>query len=213
MQLYRLVAAALAVVSLACRDDRAEAAVDSALLPVDTTVALSGGDTAVAERGPRRDSAAGATAAASPDGKALGAFIAASEHEIQHGRLATQKGSSQAVRDLGRSIARDHDDFVQRARALGTRLSIAPATAAHDTTMQGHPDAMKDLRANSGTAFDRAFLQHEVDYHRWLINAVNTAMLPYATSEELKTFLQQAVPAFDAHMKGAQDLLAKLPST
>ena len=214
MQLYRLVAAAVAVVALACRDDRAEAAVDTALLPVDTSrIAVAGGDTAVGERGPRRDSAAEAAPNASPDGKALGAFIAASEHEIQHGRLATEKGSSQAVRDLGRSISRDHDDFVQRARALGTRLSIAPAAATHDTTMQGHPDAMKDLRANSGTAFDRAFLQHEIDYHRWLINAVNTAMLPHATSEELKTFLQQAVPAFDAHMKGAQDLLAKLPST
>jgi putative membrane protein len=212
MQIKTLVTAALAVVALACRDDRAEAAVDTALLPADTTsVALAGGDTALSE--PRRDSAVDPAATASPDGKALGAFIAASQHEIQHGRLAIEKGSSQPVRDLGRGISRDHDDFVQRARALGTRLSIAPAAAAQDTTMQGHPDAMKDLRANSGTAFDRAFLQHEIEYHRWLINAINTTMLPYATNEELKTFLQQAVPAFDAHMKGAQDLLAKLPST
>ena len=133
MQLYRLGAAALAVVALACRDDRAEAAVDSALLPLDSTVAVAGGDTAVGERGPRRDSAAGATANASPDGKALGAFIAASEHEIQHGRVATEKGTSQAVRDLGRSISRDHDDFVQRARALGRAIDLFKVGAERRT--------------------------------------------------------------------------------
>ncbi len=72
---------------------------------------------------------------------------------------------------------------------------------------------MKDLRSSSGTGFDRAILQHEIDYHRWLIDAVNKTLLPYATNEELKTFLQQAIPAFEAHVKGAQDPLSKLPST
>ncbi|MGQ0641308.1 MAG: DUF4142 domain-containing protein [Gemmatimonadaceae bacterium] len=206
MRIATLVAAALALGTLACRRDEANAAVDTTTAAFDTGVSLPGGDTA------SRDKAAAAPAPTpvTSDGKALGAFIAASRHEIQHGKTATEKGSTQAVRDLGRSISRDHDDFVQRARALGERLSIAPAAQAGDTSIAGHPDAMSELRSRSGVEFDRAFLEHEVDYHRWLIDAVNRTMLPEATKEELRTFLQQSIPAFEAHMKGAQDLLAKL---
>jgi putative membrane protein len=146
---------------------------------------------------------------ATADGKAIGAFIAASQHEIQHGQLAMQRGSTQIVRDLGRSISRDHDDFVTRAREMGKRLSIFSATEPADTTFHGHSGVMGELRGKTGVEFDRTFLQHEVDYHRWLIDAVNTTMLPRASNSEVKTFLQQAIPTFEAHMKAAQELLAK----
>jgi len=211
-----LLFAALSLGSLACRRDEANAVVDTAVRSADTGVAaadtgvaaIAGGDTALRDK--HTTAAPAREPAPTPDGKALGAFIAASRHEIQHGQVATQKGSSQAVRDLGRSISRDHDDFVQRAQALGERLGIAAAAHAPDTSVAGHPSAMGSLRTKSGVAFDRAFLEHEVDYHRWLIDAVSQTMLPNAAKEELRTFLQQAIPAFEAHMKGAQDLLAKL---
>ncbi|MGH7713677.1 MAG: DUF4142 domain-containing protein [Gemmatimonadaceae bacterium] len=202
-----LVVAAFSLGVLACRPDR-EADVDTTTVPFDTGMATAtyGGDTAL------REKEKAAPAPATPDGKALGAFIAASRHEIQHGTLAAEKGSTQPVRDFGRSVSRDHDDFVQRARALGTRLSILPAAQPADTAVEGHRDVMGQLRQRSGAEFDRVFLEHEIDYHRWLIDAVNRTMLPYATQQDVKTFLQQALPTFEAHMKGAQDLLAKLPS-
>jgi putative membrane protein len=208
MRLYTLVVAALALGALGCRRGDEDIAVDTSTAAFDTGVSMAGASTDSRDSAPLAE-----PVAPTADGKALGAFIAASRHEIQHGSLATQKGSSQEVRDLGRSVSRDHDDFVQRAQELGKRLSIAPATQAADTSIQGHPDAMGELRARSGVDFDRAFLEHEVSYHRWLIDAVNGTMLQAATNEELRTFLQQSIPAFEAHMKGAQDLLAKLSKT
>jgi putative membrane protein len=203
-----LVAAAFSLGVLACGPDR-EADVDTTTVPFDTGMATAtyGGDTAL------REKEKAAPAPATPDGKALGAFIAASRHEIQHGRLAEQKGSTQLVRDFGKTVSRDHDDFVQRARELGTRLAVLAATQPGDTAFEGHRGVMGELRQRTGVEFDRAFLEHEIDYHRWLIDAVNQTMLPYATQQDVKTFLQQAVPTFEAHMKGAQDLLAKLPSS
>ena len=69
---------------------------------------------------------------------------------------------------------------------------------------------MTELRGATGTEFDRVFLQHEIEYHRWLIDLINTTMLPRATTPEVKTFLEQAIPAFQAHSKAAQDQLSKL---
>jgi putative membrane protein len=209
MRVYALVAVVLSLGSLACRGDTYDD-VDTTTTTFDTGVGIvAGGDTALSP--PKSESTAAAPSTpVTTDGKALGAFIAASRHEISHGVLATQKGSSQAVKDLGRSISRDHDDFVQRAIELGKRLGIASTPASADTVIAGHPSAMGALRSRTGVEFDRAFLEHEADYHRWLIETVNKTMLPNATNEELRTFLQQALPAFEAHMKGAQDLLAKL---
>ncbi|HJU72957.1 MAG TPA: DUF4142 domain-containing protein [Gemmatimonadaceae bacterium] len=197
--------AAFAVSLGACRE-REGNDVDTAIDTVATAVTPQFGDTAL-DAPARRDSAA--KAEPTPDGTVLGAFIAASRHEVQHGRLAEQKASSQTVRDLGRTIARDHDDFVANAQALGKRIGVAATTQASDTSVSGHRGVMGDLRNASGAQFDRIFLEHEIEYHRWLIDLVNTTMLPRAANAELKTFLEQAVPAFQAHLKAAQDLLSK----
>jgi putative membrane protein len=210
MRVTTLVAVALSLGTLACLRDEDDIAVDTLAGAPDTTVAFAAGETAPPRDSGLRERAKPAAEPATADGKALGAFVAASRHEIQHGQLATQKGSTQMVRDFGRSDLRDHDDFVQRGRELGRRLSIALTPQPNDTTFHGHPSAMGDLRVKRGADFDRAFLGHEVEYHRWLIDAVNRTMLPQATKEDLRTFLQQSIAAFEAHLKGAQDLLAKV---
>jgi putative membrane protein len=213
MPVTRLATVVVLLGTLACRTERDDAddATDTSMTSTDTGFAQATpqfADTALAQA-KAGDSGDSDAREATPDGKAIGAFIAASQHEIQHGRLAMERGSTQIVRDIGRSISRDHDDFVARAREKGKSLGILTATEPTDTTFHGHGGVMGELRDQSGAAFDRTFLQHEVDYHRWLIDAVNTTMLPKASNSEVKTFLQQAIPTFEAHMKAAQELLAK----
>jgi putative membrane protein len=208
MQVTTLYAIILSLGAYGCQP-QVDNATDTLASPMDSALAPATpqfADTPLAKDNDTADSDKGSV---TPDGEAIGAFIAASQHEIQHGRIAMQNGSTQIVRDLGRSISRDHDDFVTRARELGKRLGILTAAHANDTSFSGHHGVMSELRGKTGTDFDRVYLQHEVDYHRWLINAVNNTMLPKASNTEVRTFLQQAVPTFEAHMKAAQDLLAK----
>ena len=189
----------------ACRE-REDADVDTSTVPFDTGMATA----SAAKKGPTDTSA---PAPASPDAEVLGSFIAANQHEVEHGRIASTQGSTQPIRDLGKSLVRDHEDLIQRANELATKQSITAAQAAADPVGQGHVDAVASVKGKSGVEFDRAFLQHEVEYHTALLKTVNSDWLPKATNQELKTFLQQAIPAFQAHLKGAQDLRAKLPAT
>ncbi len=188
----------------ACRE-RDEADVDTSTVPFDTGMAAA----SAAKKGPNDTSA---PSPATPDGEVLGAFIGANQHEVEHSRLASQQGSTQAIRDLGRGYARDHDDLVQRARELATKHSITPSQPSGDPVGQPHGETMSTLKGKSGVEFDRVYLQHEINYHQALLNALNADWLPKATNQELKTFLQQTIPAFQAHLKGAQDLRAKLPA-
>ncbi|HEV8362300.1 MAG TPA: DUF4142 domain-containing protein [Gemmatimonadaceae bacterium] len=205
MRYQVLMTAAMLSLGIWACGERDDSDVDTSTVPFDTGMAAA----TAAKKGP---SDTAKPAPATPDGEVLGAFIAANQHEVEHSRLGSQQGSTQTIRDLAKGFARDHDDLVQRARELATKQSITTTVPAGDPIGQPHGQTMTTLRGKSGVEFDRAYLQHEVDYHQALINALNSDWLPRATNQELKTFLQQTVPAFQAHQKGAQDLRAKLPA-
>jgi putative membrane protein len=74
-----------------------------------------------------------------------------------------------------------------------------------------HATALHTLRSASGRAFDRAFLEHEVAYHKAVIDAINSSLLPALKNEEARALVTKVAPAFQAHMAAAQNLLDKQP--
>jgi putative membrane protein len=69
---------------------------------------------------------------------------------------------------------------------------------------------MKKLNGLSGVAFDRAFLQHEVAFHKAVIDAVNTTLMPAIQNAEVKAMVAKVAPAFQGHMLAAQAMLDKM---
>ncbi len=63
----------------------------------------------------------------------------------------------------------------------------------------------------SGAAFDRAYLENEVAYHKAVIDAMNTTLLPAIQNAQLKALVVKVAPAFQAHMIVAQQLLDTQP--
>jgi putative membrane protein len=72
---------------------------------------------------------------------------------------------------------------------------------------------MTSLRAKSGPEFDRAFLRHEAAFHKSVIGAVQSTLLPAIRNEELRALVVKVVPAFEAHMLAAQSLEKQLATT
>jgi putative membrane protein len=66
------------------------------------------------------------------------------------------------------------------------------------------------LRAKRGADFDKAYLDHEVAFHKAVIDAVTQQLLPAIKNEELKSLVEKVAPAFQAHMMAAQSLDKKL---
>jgi putative membrane protein len=66
---------------------------------------------------------------------------------------------------------------------------------------------MRSLRNARGRAFDRAFLQHEVDFHNAVIDAVTNTLLPAIQNAQVKDLVTKVAPAFVAHRDKAQSLL------
>ena len=147
-----------------------------------------------------------ASAPSLDDATIVAIFDAANTADIETGELAAKKGSTKEVREFGAMLVRDHKAVRQQGRDLAAKLGVVPTPPADDASAKAHAAAMKTLRAARGAAFDHAFLQHEVAFHKAVIDAVNTTLLPAIQNAELKKLVVTVAPAFQAHMIAADNL-------
>ena len=63
-----------------------------------------------------------------------------------------------------------------------------------------------ELSSLNGSAFDKAYVANEVAYHKAVINALTTTLIPSTQNAELKGLLQTALPIFEGHEKHAEQL-------
>lgn len=134
-------------------------------------------------------------------------FDAANTWDIETGSLAEKKGTTKDVRDFGAMLAHDHTVVRGQGRDLAKKLKVTPTPPKSFALADDHVAAMKKLRGLKGEAFDRAFLENEVTYHKAVIDAINTTLLPAIQNAELKALVVKIVPAFQAHLAKAQSLL------
>ncbi|MEP7065234.1 MAG: DUF4142 domain-containing protein [Gemmatimonadota bacterium] len=134
-------------------------------------------------------------------------FDAANSWDIETSNVAMKKGTTKEVRDLAAMFARDHKAVRQQGRDLVKKLNVKPTAPKDFALAADHQQAMKTLRSTHGKEFDRAYLSHEVSYHKAVIDAMNGTLLPATQNAELKALEVKVGPAFQAHMLGAQKLL------
>lgn len=145
------------------------------------------------------------------DATIVAIFDAANTADVETGNLAAERGQSKEVRDFGAMLARDHKQVRQLGRDLATKLGVTP-TPPKDNSAADHAATMARLRALSGAEFDHAFLQYEVTFHKTVIDAVTSTLLPAIKNAELKALVVKVAPAFEAHMIAADQLDKKLAS-
>lgn len=134
-------------------------------------------------------------------------FDAANTWDIETSNVAIKKGSTKDVRDLAAMFVRDHESVRQQGRDLVKKLNVTPTPPKDFALAADHDQAMKTLNSTSGKAFDRAYLEHEVSYHKAVIDAIKGTLLPATQNAELKALEVKVAPAFEAHMMAAQRLL------
>ena len=155
-------------------------------------------------------SQAEAEPAALNDAAIVAIFDLANTADIESGKLGAERASNTEVKDYGTMLFQVHTDVRQKGRDLAKKLGVTPVLPADNTMGRDHAAAMARLRALRGAEFDRAFLQHEHDFHAAVIAAVKQTLLPAIENQELKDFVTSLAPAFEAHRVMAEHLLKKV---
>jgi putative membrane protein len=144
------------------------------------------------------------------DATIVAIYDAANTADIETGQLGATKATSQQIRDFGAMLVKAHNGARQQGRDLAKKLGVKPTPPANDPSAAQHAAAMKQLRSLSGTAFDRAFLEHEIAYHKAVIAAVQGTLLPAIQNAELKAMVTNVAPVFVQHQQAAEQLLARM---
>lgn len=152
-----------------------------------------------------------ASAQALNDPTIVAIFDAANTWDMETGALAAKRAKSKDVRAFAEMLVRDHKAVRQQGRDLAKKLGVTPTPPKNFGMAKDHAAAMKSLSKLHGAAFDRAFLAHEVAYHKAVLDAVTTTLLPALQNAEVKDMVTKVGPAFQAHMIKAQNLLDHYP--
>jgi putative membrane protein len=149
--------------------------------------------------------------AAPTDPQIVGIVVAANQIDIDYAKLALKKATSKEVRAFAQQMITDHSAVQKSVLDLGAQLNVTAADSDTSKSLKSQSaDTTTKLKSLKGKAFDRAYIDNEVGYHKAVIDALSTLLIPNAQNAELKAALQGAEPLFQGHMEHAENIQAAL---
>lgn len=181
----------VALALLACARDR----------DADTTAERA--DTTTARES--RDSVAPSMA----DGAILDVALTANTMGVQIAELARFRAQNSDVRRFAQTMVPDHSAVNGELQALAGRAGLSPIIDQQSNVLRA--EANKEYAALDslyGPAFDRAYIEREVEYHEALVELFDDTLVPAAQRRELKTLLERVRPMLAAHLERARQIRA-----
>ena len=128
------------------------------------------------------------------------------ENEIDAALLARQKASNPEVKAFAGRVLNEHRQLAEANARLAEQRSLQPDPPALSAELtRAHEQAMQKLRTQSGAAFDRAYVKHEIQQHVLAFQFMEAA----AESEAEPTIKQELVrsgPDLLSHISAARAL-------
>jgi putative membrane protein len=131
--------------------------------------------------------------------------VVANQIDISYADIAKEKSKNSDVLKFAETMKNDHTAVISQASALVKKLGVTPKdNAVSQQLLADAEKTKKNLRGKSAKEFDKAYIDNEVAYHKAVINAVEGLLIPETENAELKTLLQNVVPALKTHLEHAE---------
>lgn len=131
--------------------------------------------------------------------------VTANQIDIDYAKIAESKSKNSDIINFAQTMAKDHQSVIDQAVALVTKLGVKPQDNATSKSLKaGEAKTKKLLNSKSGKAFDKAYVNNEVAYHKAVIKEVESALIPDAQNAELKSLLQNVLPVLKSHLSHAE---------
>jgi putative membrane protein len=135
----------------------------------------------------------------------------AGQIDIEAAKQALSKSRNKEVRAFANDMVRDHSAVNKQALALVKKLKVTPEDNATSKSLSKAAAAKRaELAKLKGAAFNKAYVDNEVAYHKTVDNALETLLIPSASNAELKSLLQTGLKIFQGHEQHAEHVAAEL---
>jgi putative membrane protein len=123
-------------------------------------------------------------------------------YEVEAGRLAQEMGKSDAVKEFGAMMEKDHTASSDKLRAA---VSEAGDGLTVPTAMLPKHQQQLDALRNAGDNFDRLYAQQQQAAHQEALNLL-TSQAQAGTVASLKAFATETAPIVEGHLDHASEL-------
>jgi putative membrane protein len=131
--------------------------------------------------------------------------------DIAAGKQALAKSHNKVIRSFAQEMVRDHGAVNDKALALVKKLHVRPQPNPTSARLTKDADATRArLSKLKGAAFDRAYIDNEVAYHKTVNGALESTLIPNAKNGELKSLLQTGLTLFKEHQAHAEQVAKEL---
>jgi putative membrane protein len=135
----------------------------------------------------------------------------AGQIDIKTAQLALQKSQNKEVRDFAENMVKDHTAVNDQALALVKKLNVTPEDNDTSKALVKKADAEEaTLKKLTGAAFDKAYAENEVAYHKAVNGALETVLIPSASNPDLKSLLETGLKIFQGHEMHAEHVVQSL---
>jgi putative membrane protein len=121
--------------------------------------------------------------------------------EVNLGKLAQEKGSSEAVKKFGARMVSDHSKAGDKLKQTASQANM-PVSNAMDAKEQ---DLYNKLSKMSGDSFDREYAKEMVEDHMHDVSEFRKEATN-GQNEMIKSFASETLPTLQEHLKMAQDM-------
>ena len=145
------------------------------------------------------------------DAQIASIVVTANQVDIDAGNFAKSRAANAQVKQFAQQMVTDHTGVNKQAVALATKLKVTPEDNPTSQSLKsGGETNITKLKTLKGAEFDKAYIDHEVEYHQAVLDAVDKTLIPGAKNEELKALLVKTRPAFVAHLEHAKHVQQSL---
>ena len=127
--------------------------------------------------------------------------------DVAAGKQALAKSHNKTIRAFAQEMVRDHTAVNDKALALVKKLKVTPQDNPTSQALnKGAKAELAKLAKLNGAAFDRAYIDNEVAYHKTVNGALEKTLIPNAHNAELKSLLETGLTLFKEHQTHAEQL-------
>jgi len=135
----------------------------------------------------------------------------AGDLDIKAAKQALKKSKDKNVRAFAKDMVKDHTAVNDKALALVKKLNVTPEDNDTSKGLVKQADEKRaELAKLSGKAFDKAYIDNEVAYHKAVNSSLESTLIPATTNDQLKALLQTGLKIFQGHQQHAEHVASML---
>ena len=139
-------------------------------------------------------------------------MTAANQGEIDQANAALTRATSMDVRNFAQMMVTDHTNALNTAQSLFSSRNITATDNTTSTNLRnGSQQTITALNTYRRSSFDRTYMQAQVDAHQWLLNTLDSTLIPSAHLSAVRTLLQTQRGTVASHLDRARQILQGLP--